>query len=237
MTSVEPAEIIKILEIPDWGSATAIKTAEAEFLYDFIRSKNLSDTLETGLAFAKSASHIMAATGRPHIAIDPYQLNYENLGLKNIERLGMKDQLDFRPDFSHNVLPALLKEGRTFDFIFIDGDHKFDGILLDFYYADLLLRQGGYVLMHDTWMRSTRLVERFIKRNRNNFSHIPVSRRNLTLFRKEGEDSRDGMFFREFYTRKSVVLHALIIWMTSGKDNISKRMMRRLKEIVRGPDS
>ena len=47
--------------------------------------------------------------------------------------------LDFRRDFSHNVLPQLAQEGRKFEFIFIDGDHKFDGILVDFYYAVVLV--------------------------------------------------------------------------------------------------
>lgn len=223
-----PQEINKVLTIPDWDTSSPIKTEEAAFIYDFILKNKITRTLETGFAFAKSASHIIAATNSQHIAIDPFQDNYKNLGLQNIEKLGMKTLLDFRADFSHNVLPQLVKENRKFDFIFIDGDHKFDGELIDFYYADLLLDKGGYVLLHDTWMRSTTLLMSFVKSNRKDYKKIKNPLRNFALYQKNEIDQRNGMFFREFYTMKSILKFNLINWLADGKSTAIKSMILRM---------
>ena len=228
-----PDEISKTLEIPEWDTASAIKVSEAKFIYDFIKKQNLSKTVETGFAFARSASHIIAATGNKHIAIDPFQDHYKNMGLKNIESLGMTDKLDFRPDFSHNVLPELVKENRKFDFIFVDGDHRLDGIIVDFYYSNLLLEKDGFILMHDTWMRSTSLCEKYFKTNFKHYKYIKTPLRNFSLFQKLGEDERDGMFFREFFTCKSLFVHPMIMWMSGGEKTFLKRIAIKLKEILK----
>lgn len=225
-----PEEINSILIIPKEGTSTSIKTVEAEFIYDFIIKNKITNTLEIGFAYAKSASHIIAATRNKHIVIDPFQENYQNLGVKNIESLKLDSYLVLHNDYSHNVLPQLVQEKKSFDFIFIDGDHKFDGEFIDFYYSDMLLEKEGYILMHDTWMRSTQLVLSFIKSNRKDYRYIKTPLRNLALFQKIGEDSRNGMFFKEFYTYKSLLVHSVIVWLSNGKSNLLKRMVFWLKE-------
>jgi predicted O-methyltransferase YrrM len=228
-----PEEINRILEIPQWDTTSSVKTVEARFIYDLVRQNNLSRTLETGFAFGRSAANIIAASEKQHIAMDPYQDRYKNLGLENIKKLGLEGKLDFRRDFSHNVMPELVKQAQKFDFIFIGGDHKFDGIFIDFYYSDLLLKTGGFVLFHDTWMRSTRLVGKFIKSNRKEYTFIKTPLRNLSLFQKTGEDTRDGMFFREFYTARSLLIHSLIRWMTGNRNNFIKRILLKVKDLVK----
>tara|TARA_Y100000385_G_scaffold244389_1_gene262437 strand:+ start:541 stop:1248 length:708 start_codon:yes stop_codon:yes gene_type:complete len=223
-------EIISKLQVPSEDSSTPIKDNEAEFIYDFIKSNGIKKTLETGFAYAKSASHIIASTNEKHIAIDPFQNNYQRLGVKNIERLNLDKLLDFREDYSHNVLPELIKEGENFEFIFIDGDHKFDGEFVDFYYADLLLEKGGFILLHDTWMRSTRLVMEFINTNRKDYKQISTGLRNLSLYQKIGDDNRNGMFFKEFFTRKSTLSYNLIMWMSNGKKTFIKNILIYLKD-------
>jgi len=228
-----PEQINRTIEIPEWDPYSAIKTEEAAFLYDFLSEKQIKRTLEVGFAIGKSASHIMAATAAPHQAIDPFQDHYRRIGLKNIERLGLQDQIKLYEDYSHNVLPQLHQQGRQYEFIFVDGDHKFDGILVDFYYADLLLEPNGYVLFHDTWMRSTRLVEQFIKKNRADYRFVKTPLRNFSLFQKVGEDQRNGMHFREFYTLRSLLSHSMILWMSSGKQSPLKRALLKFKDWVK----
>ena len=230
---MSPTEIIQQIEIPQEDSATPIKQNEAQFLYDFIRKNKIKRTLETGFAYGMSASHIMAATNAPHIAIDPFQSNYQRLGLKNIKQLKLDQHLTLFEDYSHNVLPQLAKEKKEFDFIFIDGDHKFDGELIDFYYADFLIKQEGYVLLHDTWMRSTRLLMSFIKKNRKDYRKIPTDLRNFALYQKTGEDQRNGMHFREFFTFKSIISHNVIMWLSTGESNFLKRLVFKIKEMVK----
>jgi len=225
-----PTEINKIIVIPQEDKASSVKTAEAEFIYSFLQENGMIATLEVGFAYAKSASHIIAATQSMHIVIDPFQENYNNLGLKNIKLLGFEKYLTFHNDYSHNVLPQLVRENRQFEFIFIDGDHKFDGEFIDFYYADLLLKKGGYILMHDTWMRSTQLVTSFIKSNRKDYRCIKTPLRNFALFQKEGDDLRNGMYFREFFTFKSLFTYNIITWITTGKSSFLKRFVFKVKE-------
>jgi len=124
----------------------------------------------------------------------------------------------------------LIKQGEKFEFIFIDGDHKFDGEFVDFYYADLLLENNGYVLLHDTWMRSTRLVMEFIKTNRKDYKKIDTGLRNFALYQKYGTDKRNGMFFKEFYTRKSTLSYNMIMWMSNGKKSLIKKLLIYLKD-------
>ena len=227
---MNPAEINSKLIIPAEDSASPIKSNEAEFIYDFLIEKGLKLTLECGFAYAKSASHIMAATTSRHVAIDPYQDRYQKLGITNMQTLGFDKKLDLHEDFSHNVLPKLLEKKKLFDFIFIDGDHKFDGIFVDFYYADLLLEESGYVLLHDTWMRSTQLLISFIKKNRKDYRYQKTPCRNFALFQKVSEDTRDGMYYKEFFTLKATFSHSLIRWMTTGKNTVLKKMIFFLKE-------
>jgi len=221
------------LTILEEDKASAIKQNEAEFIYHFLKEKNIKKTLEIGFAFARSASHIIAATGSKHIVMDPFQENYKSLGLKNIESMGFSDLLDYRNDFSHNVLPALVNQKQKFEFIFIDGDHKYDGIFVDFFYSDFLLEDGGYILFHDTWMRSTQLVLSFIKKNRSNYIFIKTPLRNLMLIQKVGKDNRNGMHFREFYTFRSIFIYKTIMWLSTGKGNPLKKLIYSLKEKIK----
>lgn len=226
-------EINNKLTIPVEDVVSSIKINEAEYIYKFLSERNITKTLEIGFAYARSSSHIILATKSKHIVIDPFQVNYQNLGVKNIENLGFGDLLEYRNDYSHSVLPQLFLEKRKFDFIFIDGDHKFDGIFVDFYYADMLIENNGYIMLHDTWMRSTRLIMKFISRNRKDYQYIKTPLRNLALYQKIANDQRDGMHFNEFYTLKSLFVHKIIIWLSNGKTNLFKKLIFKLKEKIK----
>lgn len=50
-------------------------------------------------------------------------------------------------DIEHRVNEAL--EGRQVDFLFIDGDHTYDGVKSDFQMYGKLLAPGGVIALHD----------------------------------------------------------------------------------------
>lgn len=230
---MSPKEINELIFIPQEDTASPVKSSEAEFIYKFLKEKKITLTCETGFAYAKSASHIVAATMSNHIVMDPFQENYKSLAMKNMKTLGLDKYITYYNDYSHNVLPQLLEEKKRFDFIFIDGDHKFDGEFVDFYYADLLLNDGGYILLHDTWMRTTRLVMSFVKYNRPDYKKIKTPLRNFALYQKVGKDTRNGMHFKEFYTRKSYFTHNIIMWLTTGKETVLKKLVFKLKDMLK----
>jgi hypothetical protein len=79
----------------------------------------------------------------------------------------------------------------------------------------MLLQDQGYILFHDAWMRSTRLVASFVKRNRINYHRLKCPWKNMILFQKNGQDSRAWYHFREFYTPKGIFAYPVRAWMFS----------------------
>ena len=197
------------LDVPASDAGTTVTRAEAGFIHELLIKLRPSATLEVGMGYGFSAVHIMSATGAVHHAMDPLQAEYGNLGLKNVEKQGLAGNLIFHPDYSHAVLPRLLREGVKVDFAFIDGGHRFDEIFLDFYYAELLLNEGGHILLHDGWMRSTQTVASWVRRNKKNFVRVRTPLNNLILFRKQGADTRAWNHFRGFGTWKSLASHSV----------------------------
>ncbi|TVQ80896.1 MAG: class I SAM-dependent methyltransferase [Flavobacteriales bacterium] len=226
-------QIEETITIPFEDATTAVRASEAQFIHDFLQQLEAPSTLEIGFGYGRSACYIMAATGGKHTVMDPFQDHYNRQALRNVEACGFGENLNFIEDFSHHVLPEMVKQGKKFDFIFIDGDHKFDGIFVDFYYADMLLKPNGFVLFHDTWMRSTQLVMSFVEKNRLDYRKMMINQNNMSLFQKVGEDTRNGMHFREFFTLRRIFKHALIQWIWGPSKGPVKSFVLFLKEKIR----
>lgn len=141
-------------------------------LYSLICNHPITNSLEIGLAYGLSALFICQAhrdkgIGGHHTAIDPMEsIDYASIGLLNITRAGLDETFRFFELCSYEVLPELYRMNEFFDLIFIDGMHLFDYALVDFFYADLLLKTGGFLIFDDVWMPSIRKVLMFVLRNR-----------------------------------------------------------------------
>jgi len=155
-------------------------------------------TLEIGFAYGGSTL-VMASSHRDlgrqpakqHTAIDPGQaFTWDDAGLLNINRAGLKGFLDFRQLYSCQALPNLLEEKRNFDFVYIDGSHLFEDVFIDFYYVNLLLSDNGIVLFDDCTTPDIKKLLRFIDRN---FS-LTYSKINLTTFRLDSDKSLKYQF-------------------------------------------
>ena len=203
--------IYEQLEIPERFRDVAVRKHKAEFISQFIKENQLKRTLETGFGYGCSAAYIIHATGSQHIAIDPTPEIWGNLGFKNLEKLGLRQHLHFIKDKSHNALPRLLAEGTKLDFAFIDGNHMFEYIMVDFHFIDQMLEKGGYVLFDDAWMRSTQLVASYIRKNRRDYKEM--KRPDYTImFQKIGGDRRKWYHFKEFYTLKGLIWYWKNVW-------------------------
>jgi hypothetical protein len=65
--------------------------------------------------------------------IDPFQeTRFADRGLHVLEEAGVLELVEYHPDESQIVLPRLLAEGRRFDLAFVDGNHRFDAVFVDF---------------------------------------------------------------------------------------------------------
>jgi predicted O-methyltransferase YrrM len=163
------------VEDPDRGLVTPFPTSvpyeTGALLYDVVFREGLDSTLEVGMAYGLSTLFICQAhrdkgSGR-HTAIDPQQgSRFRAIGLANVRKAGLDGHLSFHEAPSFEVLPVLCRAGEVFDFAFIDGQHLFDYVLVDFFYIDKLLRVGGYVVFDDLWLPQVRKVVSFVLRNR-----------------------------------------------------------------------
>jgi predicted O-methyltransferase YrrM len=147
-----------------------VDVEEGTYLSDLIASDaSIVKTLEVGCAYGLSALFICDAlkdrAGCSHTVIDPRQMDYwHGVGIAHIERSGI-DFVRFILEPSELALPDLLRsEPDSFDLVFIDGWHTFDQVLLDLYYANRLLKVGGYVVADDSnWASVASAVSYFEK--------------------------------------------------------------------------
>ena len=202
--NVRSAEGEKIPIYP-WG----IPAELGQQLHDFILENGLEKSLEIGLAYGLSALFICEAHRRRqkgiHIAIDPAQTsNFSQSALYQIKQANLQPYFKHVESPDYHALPELHRGNQTFDFIFIDGLHLFDYVLLDFFYADLLLENKGYIAFDDSTLPGVTPVIDFVGTNRN-YKRIDVGLGRLTIFKKESEDKRflgDPCEFSDFFKAK-----------------------------------
>lgn len=152
------------------GVSTANNIATLNALLNEMRPKS---TMEIGLAFAGSAM-LFANYHRSHVAMDFLQWDiYKDGGLANLERAGLS--IDFRRERSALALGDLLREGKRFDLIYIDGSHFFDEVLIDAYFSMRLLNDGGIMAFDDSTHPDVKKVLRYISRNWKNMSPVDLS--------------------------------------------------------------
>jgi predicted O-methyltransferase YrrM len=142
----------------------------AHRLYQIVRENNLQKTLEVGMAYGLSSLSICQALrdngGGHHTAIDPRQSSeWKSIGMLNLQKAGLADQLEFYEQPAHLALPDLVRQGRIFDLVFIDGMHLFDYVLLDFFYALRLTSVGGFIVLDDINFPAINTALAFILRN------------------------------------------------------------------------
>ena len=132
-----------------------IDKLEGEFIFQLIKANpNIQKTLEIGCGYGLSSLYICQALfGRisaKHFIIDPLEYSlFHGVGIANLRRAGF-DQFELIERPSEFALPEITqKEAGTFDLIFIDGWHTFDHVMLDLFYANYLIKVGGYIIMDD----------------------------------------------------------------------------------------
>ena len=133
---------------------------ECEFIERLIAGDaSIRRTLEVGCGYGVSALAICGATrgrdGAAHTMIDPNQsTEWHDAGVAALRRAGL-DRFELIAEPSEFALPRLAQSAPgAYDFVFIDGWHTFDHTLLDIFYADRLVRAGGYIVIDDATMAS-----------------------------------------------------------------------------------
>ena len=137
-------------------------------------------SLEVGLAYGVSTLYILEAMndhgGQKLVGMDPAQFDehWQGGGLSNIRKAGFEALYEFYGSTSQKLLPELVKDDLRIDFAFIDGWHTFDHALVDFFYIDQMLNNGGVVVFDDVGYPSIRRLCEFIVTNRDYEIHDAV---------------------------------------------------------------
>ena len=155
-------------DVPLADASTGISAPEVDLVMDVVATLQPQRSLEVGFGYGVSTLAICDAAPPTcaHIVIDPHQSkHWQQVGLRNIERAGFSNRIELHEDFSYRVLPKLEARGTRLDFAFIDGWHTFDFGLVDFFFIDRMLGEGGVVGFDDADWPAIRRVLRFIVTN------------------------------------------------------------------------
>lgn len=184
-------------------AVTRISITEGMWIYDLCCKLKPQNTLEIGMAYGFSSLYFLAALSKNkvghHTAVDPFQhTSWRGIGLAKVEEVGM--QMNLIDDLSSLAAADLHKENRRFEVIFIDGNHRFDDVIVDFTLFANLCQMNGYVILHDMWMRSIRTATRFIVNNRADFVKVDTAVSNIGVLHRVGTDVRPWTHFVPFPT-------------------------------------
>ena len=142
------------------------KKNQCEYLQNIIRTNNFKKSIEIGFAYGMSTLAIteeVVSNGGNHVVIDKFQnSDWNGNGLDLINQAGYTEKIEFYENFCYEVLPSLLKDGREFDFAYIDSTKLFDFLLVDFFFIDKILDINGIIVFDDLGWLSVKKLLRFI---------------------------------------------------------------------------
>ena len=142
-------ELSKQLEVVPF-----MRAKEPEFLSHIVRrlppdSKILEIGTFRGLSsvvMAKARPDVTITTIDPHIGIPNAPMIYSNPFIveNNLKKHNVSDRVKHIPLSSRDFSP-----NDNYDLLFIDGDHSYTGVSLDYHKFELFVKKGGYIVFHD----------------------------------------------------------------------------------------
>jgi predicted O-methyltransferase YrrM len=126
-----------------------------------------------------------------------YERNQSKVVVLVEELLAYETRFNWKNDLSIHALSDLIRDAAKFDFIFIDGNHRFDDVIVDFYLSDHILKPGGLITFDDMWMPSIQAAVSFVLNNRD-YELVPQSVWNMTVIKKKRNDVRDWRHYIDF---------------------------------------
>jgi predicted O-methyltransferase YrrM len=152
------------------------------------------------MAYGISALYILSNKETTLTSIDPYQsTQWKKNAIKLLKELKLGKRSKCIEKKSYESLPELLKKDgyNSYDFIFIDGWHTFDYTLVDFFYANLLLKVGGTIIIDDVLHESVKQCVDYLNSNYKFYKKLE-SPKTVASYKKIKEDDREWNFHQRF---------------------------------------
>ena len=183
----------------------AVSLAEGEALRHWVYREGAVQTIEIGLGYGISALHICEGllmngnTDAQHVVLDPNQSQrFSDCGLQVLEEAGVRQFVEHYAELSEIALPQFLKEGRSFDLGFVDGNHRFDGVFLDLFYLGRLVRKGGILILDDYNLPGVRKAVSFFVTNLGWTVEDTIDDYAIVLRTARQTDKRNFRYFVDF---------------------------------------
>jgi predicted O-methyltransferase YrrM len=224
--SQKPVELIK---------DARISISQGAQINQIMRSRGVRRSLEIGFGYGFSTVWMLDALSAQrdtcHVAIDPFEKTYlGGVGLRQVERLPYVTKFEWIEDYSIHALSRFIKQKTNFDFIFVDGNHRFDDVLVDFYLSDQLLSPGGIIAFDDMWMASVRTVISFIETNRQ-YEVVAQPIQNMVVLEKKTNDERDWAHFEHFKVHSELSLKNFLVRV--ARQTGTYNLLRELRTYVK----
>jgi predicted O-methyltransferase YrrM len=186
------ASEIEMFQITD--KAAGVNPGDRRAIYYLLRHLRPASVLEIGTHLGASATHIVAALKRSpqdcgsvrFTSVDIVDVNDPEKGpwraagsimcpADMIKRMGFGDNSEY---FTQSAVDYMGQCQKTFDLIFLDGDHSAAAVYKEIPLALRLLNPGGYILLHDFFPRKKSLWK--------GGDYIPGPKLALDRLQKEG---------------------------------------------------
>jgi predicted O-methyltransferase YrrM len=217
---------------------TSITLKQGAMINELMRTHSTERSLEIGFAYGFSTIWMLdglrSRNNSLHISIDPFEKSlWGGIGLYQVQRLASETEFKWKNDLSIHALSDFIREEAKFDFIFIDGNHKFDDVIVDFYLSDKILKPGGLITFHDTRMPSIHTVVNFVLNNRD-YEPVPQRVGNMTVIKKKRDDDRHWTHFNKFRVERHrrivgrLAAIARTIESNGGRTGCAVKLLRRM---------
>jgi predicted O-methyltransferase YrrM len=189
-------------ENPITLNETRISPEQGAMPRQLMIDNSASRSLEVGFAYGFSTLWMLDALRKHpaalHVAIDPFEKSgWHGIGLNQVGKIRFEGTFKWLQEFSIHALSDLIRQGEKFDFIYIDANHRFDGVIVDFHLCDKLAHPGSLIVLDDMWMQSIKAASSFIIKNlAYKVEQQPI--RNILALRKVRDDDRDWRHFKPF---------------------------------------
>lgn len=163
-------------------------------------------SVEVGFGMGTTATFLLAARRTAghdfqHVVLDPFGLGD---GAGDVVQEYLNGQ--FGDQFSREYVTSAAglssihqSQGmHVADFILLDGDHRYDGVLSDFHSASKIVDIGGYIILDDAAFPGVESLVRFVETNRPDFEVSWLDIPNTAVLKKVAADRREWTHFVPF---------------------------------------
>lgn len=186
----------------DLDTTLSIDRSSAEYVYETVLQLAPANAVEVGMAWGFSSVPICAALRDSSKGVstifDPFQgPTYEYVGREQLVDFALQGHFWLDERRSDIGLPELFAGGHEIEFAFIDGDHRIDAVVIDFYYVNKMLKVGGMVIFDDLQFPSVQRVVSFAL-TQFHYERVDQPNARLAVLRRAAADDRGWGHYGDF---------------------------------------